>query len=371
MALRAHAYQRTGGVCAAFVLACLAAACGGNQPAAGPPGGGMPPANVKVVTVQAAPVPDASEFVGTIRSLTSTTINPQVDGHITRIFVKSGDRVKTGTPLLQIDPARQQASVSSQDAARAAQEANVAFAKQQIARAKELFAVGAISKQELEQAETTLNTAEAQLSSLSAMVREQRVTLQYYQVLAPTSGVVGDIPVRVGMRVNPDTVLTTVDQNENLEVYVNVPIERALALKRGLPIEILDSTGQTKLADTTISFISPRVDDQTQSVLVKGLVRGNNPALRTAQFVRARLLWKMDDGLVIPVVSVIRINGKHFVYVAEQDKEGKTVARQRAVTVGQIIKDDYTVLGGLKAKERVVVSGVQKLGDGAPINPEA
>ena len=305
------------------------------------------------------------------RSLTSTTINPQVDGHITRIFVKSGDRVKTGTPLLQIDPARQQASVSSQDAARAAQEANVAFAKQQLARAKELFAVGAISKQELEQAETTLNTAGAQLASLSAQVREQRVTLQYYQVLSPTSGVVGDIPVRVGMRVNPDTLLTTVDQNENLEVYVNVPIERALALKRGLPIEILDSTGQTKLADTTVSFISPRVDDQTQSVLVKGLVKGNNPALRTSQFVRARLLWKTDEGLVIPVVSVIRINGKHFVYVAEQDKDGKTVARQRGVTVGQIIKDDYTVLDGLKAKERVVVSGVQKLGDGAPINPEA
>ena len=92
--------------------------------------------------------------------------------------------------------------------------------------------------------------------------------------------------------------------------------------------------------------------------------------LRSAQFVRARVIWKTADGLVVPVVAVIRINGKHFVYVAEK-KDGKAVARQRPVTLGQIIKDDYTVLGGLKASEQVVISGVQKLIDGAPIAPSA
>jgi RND family efflux transporter MFP subunit len=350
-----------------MLIAIAAVGCGGQQ-AGGPQA--PPPTPVKVATVHPAPVADASELVATIKSLSSTTIHPQVDGQITRIYVKSGDRVKAGTPLLQIDPLRQQAAVASQDSARAAQEANVAFAQQQLNRAKELIAVGAISKQELEQAETNLNTARAQLSALSAQVKEQSVTLGYYQVLAPTSGIVGDIPVRVGMRVSPDTLLTTVDQNQDLEVYVSVPLERAPALKRGLPIEIVDGQGN-KLAETTINYISPTVDDQTQSILVKGNVKGGEGnALRSAQFVRARVIWKTDDGLVVPVVAVIRINGKHFVYVSE-NKDGKSVARQRPVTLGQIIKDDYTVLGGLKANEQVVISGVQKLIDGAPIAPSA
>jgi RND family efflux transporter MFP subunit len=352
---------------ALLLIAIAAAGCGGQQ--SGAPQA-PPPTPVKVAKVHPAPVADATELVATIKSLSSTTIHPRVDGQITRIFVKSGDRVKVGTPLLQIDPLRQQAAVTSQDSARIAQEANVAYAQQQLNRAKELIAVGAISKQELEQAETNLNTARAQLAALSAQVKEQSVTLGYYQVLAPTAGVVGDIPVRVGMRVSPDTLLTTVDQNQNLEVYVSVPLERAPELKRGLPIEIVDGAGN-KLADTTVNYISPTVDDQTQSVLVKGNIKGGTgDGLRSAQFVRARVIWKTADGLVVPVVAVIRINGKHFVYVAEQ-KDGKSVARQRPVTLGQIIKDDYTVLGGLKANDQVVVSGVQKLMDGAPIAPSA
>jgi RND family efflux transporter MFP subunit len=350
-----------------LLIAIAAVGCGGQQ-AGGPQA--PPPTPVKVAKVHPAPVDDATELVATIKSLNSTTIHPRVDGQITRIYVKSGDRVKAGMPLLQIDPQRQQAAVASQDSARIAQEANVAYAQQQLSRAKELIAVGAISKQELEEAETNLNTARAQLAALGAQVKEQSVTLGYYQVLAPTSGIVGDVPVRVGMRVSPDTQLTTVDQNQDLEVYVNVPLERAPELKRGLPIEIIDREGN-KLTDTTVNYISPTVDDQTQSVLVKGNIKGGGSnVLRSAQFVRARVIWKTADGLVVPVVAVIRINGKHFVYVTEQ-KDGKAVARQRPVTLGQIIKDDYTVLGGLKADEQVVISGVQKLVDGVPIAPSA
>lgn len=352
-----------------LLIAGLTTGCGGGQQA-GAAQQAPPPMPVKVSTIQSASLADASEFVATIKSLSSTTINPQVDGHITRIYVKSGDRVKAGAPLIQIDPARQQASVSSQDAARAAQEANVAYAKQQLERSRELLAVGAISKQEFEQAETGFNTARAQLDSMSAQLKEQRVTLQYYQVLAPTNGIVGDVPVRVGMRVNPDTELTTIDQNQNQEVYVSVPLERAPVLKPGLPIELLNASGE-KIAETTVSFISPRVDDQTQTILVKGIIGGAAAsALRSSQFVRARVVWATAPGLVVPVVAVIRINGQHFVYVAEQ-QGGKAVARQRSVRLGPIVKDDYTVIGGLKPNEQVVVSGVQKLADGAPIAPTA
>ena len=88
---------------------------------------------------------------------------------------------------------------------------------------------------------------------------------------APTAGVVGDIPVRVGDRVKTDTVLTTIDQNAGLEVYVQVPIERAPDIKRGLPVRLLDTQGKA-LAETAIDFVSPQVDDRTQSILAKAPV---------------------------------------------------------------------------------------------------
>src|SRR6185295_16457744 len=111
-------------------------------------------------------------------------------------------------------------------------------------------------------------TAEANLRALTARVQEQQVQLRYYTVAAPTAGVVGDVPVRVGNQVSPQTVLTTIDQNETLEIYVSVPVERAGDLRNGLPIVILSSDGADTLGRTVVNFISPHVDDQTQSVLV-------------------------------------------------------------------------------------------------------
>ena len=112
-------------------------ACGGSsQGGPGGPGGpgAMPPAAVQAVTLRPHPVPRTSEFVATIQSLASTTIQPQVEGIVTRIFVKSGDRVRPGQVLVQIDPDKQRASVGSLEASRAAREADVAYAKQQLDR---------------------------------------------------------------------------------------------------------------------------------------------------------------------------------------------------------------------------------------------
>lgn len=350
----------------------------------GPPGGtALPPAAVKVETARVIPIEDATEYVATLKSLRSTPIQPQIDGQITQIFVKSGDGVAEGAPLVQIDPRRQQAAVSSQEAERAAREADVGFARQQHQRATDLFAAGAISKQESEQAQTALQTAEARLRALEAQVQEQQVQLRYYTVSAPTAGIIGDVPARVGNQVTTGTVLTTIDQNQTLEVQVQVPIERAGDLRNGLPLHILGSDGSKKVGATTINFVSPRVDDQTQSVLVKGIVQNPGGALRASQYVRARIVWKTVQGLVIPVTAVLRVNGQFFAFVAEESKGGGQpdadpsgrgsapglVARQRPITVGQIVGNTYAVRSGLEPGDRVVVSGVQKLADGAPIAP--
>jgi RND family efflux transporter MFP subunit len=338
--------------------------CNGNKQSAAPPS--FPPTPVTLKAAATAPIEDAAEFVATLKSLHSTPIQPQIDGQVTQVLVKSGDRVRQGAPLVQIDPRRQQAAVSSQEAERASREASVAYARQQAQRAAELYAAGAISKQEQEQADTNLRTAEAALKALQAQVQQQEVQLRYFTVAAPTAGIIGDVPVRVGNIVTPQTVLTTIDQNQTLELNVSVPVERAAALKIGLPVQVLSSDSTQKLATTTINFISPRVDDQTQSVLVKGQVNNADGRLRAQQYVRARIIWKTADGLVIPVTAVLRVSGQVFAFVAEE-AGGKMIAKQRAIKVGPIAGGDYVVLEGLKPGERVVVSGTQKLADGAPI----
>lgn len=355
-------------------LGCLALLVGCNTASNAPQGApAFPPTVVKIETAQATPIEDTTEYVATLKSLRSTAVQPQIEGQVSAIFVKSGDRVGQGQRLVQIDPSRQQAAVSSQEAERAAREADVAFARRQHQRATELLAGGAISRQELEQVETALQTAEARLQSLQAQVRQQEVQLRYFTVAAPTAGVIGDVPVRVGNQVSPQTILTTIDQNDTLEVYVQVPIERARDLKLGTPIRLFSSEGEQAVGETTVAFISSRVDESMQSVLVKGLVRNPDGALRSSQFVRARVIWKTGAGIVAPVTATVRINGQYFVFVADTVKgpDGKDamVARQRAIKVGPIAGEGYTVLEGLKAGDALVVSGAQKLADGAPIAP--
>jgi RND family efflux transporter MFP subunit len=367
-----HAFpsrSRTGlavGCLLTAVLGLAAARCGSGG-AAGPPPA-PPPTSVGVVTLATAPVTISSELVGILRSRRSSEIRPQVEGIITQIFVKSGDRVAPGRALLQIDPQREQAALQSSEASRVAQEAAVRYAQQQFERAKQLLDAGATSQQEYEQAETNLNTAQASLDALRAREREARVQLQYFRVTSPTAGMVGDIPVRVGDRVTSTTVLTTVDQLAGLEAYIQVPVERAPEIRRGLPVRIKDSQGSL-LTETTIDFVSPQVDDRTQSVLVKAPVPAG-PGFRTEQFVRAEIVWRSQPGLTVPTTAVTRINGQYFAYLVQSADQG-FVARQHAVRLGELRGNEYVVVDGLKPGDRLIVSGVQKVGDGVPVQPQS
>jgi RND family efflux transporter MFP subunit len=344
-----------------FGLAAIAAAC--STPAAAP--AGPPAVPVEVVTLQMRPVEQASEFVGTVKSRRSTTVQPQVEGFVTRILVRSGERVQPGAPLMQVDPSLQQAAVANLESQRVTREAALRFAQQEAARLKTLFEAGASSQSELEQAQAALSTAQAQLEAASAQLRQQRVALGYHLVSSPAAGVVGDIPVRVGDSVTRSTVLTTIDQNAGLEVYVNVPVQEAEHLRVGLPVQLLDDQGRP-LTSAQLSFVSPAVDARSQSVLAKATLE-RPEGLRTEQFVRVRIVWTQSPGLTVPVVAVNRVNGQYFAFVAESAPGGQTVAHQRAVQLGVVVGNDYVVKSGLAAGEKLIVSGVQKIADGVPV----
>jgi RND family efflux transporter MFP subunit len=354
------------------VLVVLAAGCSrAGNPAASSAGGrgGPPPATtVGIVTLENKPIELASEFISTVRSLNSTTVQPQVEGRIDRIFVKSGDTVRVGTPLVQIDPDRQTATVQSTESQRAARVADVTYWKGQVERLQALLKAGAISRNEFETAQHNLASAEANLAALDAQVREDRVQLRYYRVTAPTAGVIGDITVREGDRITTSTEITTIDDRRGLEAYIQVPINQAPDLRVGLATQILDADGKV-VATNPISFVAPRVDPATQTVLAKALLRDAPPSVRVQQFVKTRVIWRSAPGLTVPVTAVSRVSGQYFAFVAESGPNGM-VARQRPITVGEIRENEYIVTGGLKAGEKLIVSGIQKIGDGAPVKPE-
>lgn len=329
---------------------------------------GIPAMPVKVAPAQDREIQDSSEYVATIKSRNSATIMSDVEGWIFAIHVHSGDFVRRNDTLMEIDPRRQRASVSSQESQRASKEANLQWTKVQLERTKALAASGVVSKQELDQAQAAYDSAVADVQSLDAQVKQQQVQLNYYSVFAPTDGIVGDIPVHVGDRVTNTTPLTTIDERRGLEVYVAVPSERARQIKLGAPVDVLDADGNV-LLKTKVYFISPQVDTGTQSILVKAPVDQGAEHLRSQQLVRARVTWSTRPGITIPVTAVTRVNGQYFAFVAER-QNGTMVAHQKPIELGEIVGNDYTVTQGLKTGEQVVVSGGQNLADGAPIRIE-
>src|SRR6059036_2220864 len=349
-----------------LALSSFLAGCGkssANAPGAGP---GAMPVQVRIAT--AAKIPETTEYLSILKSRHSAAINPQVEGQITKILVKSGDHVTEGTPLLQIDPLKQEATVNSQEASRMAQEANVRYAKISLERAQKLHDAGVISKAELDNAQTAYDAAQAQLKALDEQVKQQKVELHYYSVASPMDGIVGDIPVHIGDRVTVSTMLTTIDEPGALEAYVYVPAERAKNLKTGLPVRVLDTTGNP-VSEARITFVSPQVETDTQTVLAKATIENSQSKLRIAQQIRAQITWGVHEGPVIPVLAVLRINGQFFAFVAVNEGKG-TVARQRPLKLGDTAGNDYVVLDGLKTGDHLILSGTQFLQDGMPVTEQ-
>jgi RND family efflux transporter MFP subunit len=325
------------------------------------------PLPVKVETVDLSAVPRTDEYVATIKSRRSASIQPQVDGTLTKILVKSGDHVRAGQVLMTIDPLKQQATVDQQRSTEAQKKATFDYNKTEVERQRGLYEGGVTSKQNYDYAVQAYENSKADLEATQAAVATQERQLAYYNLTAPFSGIVGDVPVHVGDYVSQQTLLTTVDENAELEAYIYIPTERAADIRMGLPVQIVKSGGES-VEKTQIDFISQQVDNALQGVLVKAPVHAPIDRFRNSQLVKARVVWSTAPAPTVPVLAVTRIGGQSFVYVAAAGDKG-TVAKQRAVTLGDTIGNDYAVTSGLNAGDKVIVSGIQFLIDGVPVRP--
>jgi RND family efflux transporter MFP subunit len=431
---------------------------------------------VKLATVENATIQQTSEFVGTLDAPRSITLKSEVDGRITQIAFREGDRIsqgqvvirlqsddaqaqllqakasleqaqarlaelKAGTRSEEVAQARaqlEQAQARLRDAQAGAQPEEIAQAEAQIQSAKsdvelaqsraqrysQLRKEGAVSQDALEgylreqrSAEAALVVAQkrldqlrqarrsdireleaaveqqrqnvrqlengarpeeiaqarSQVSQAAAQVKAAEVQLQYTNVRAPFTGIVGDIPVRVGEFVSKADDLTTLTRNDSLELNIAVPLNEAQQLRVGLPVQMLNDQGQPT-ATGKISFIAPNANANSQTVLAKATFGNGNRQLLNRQLVQTKVIWQERPGILIPVTAVSRLGGETFVFVAQPPENPKPgapslVAIQKVVKLGAIEGNNYPVLEGLKAGDRIVVSGILNLTNGAPIMP--
>jgi RND family efflux transporter MFP subunit len=351
--------------CLVFNLALCA--CQKQSAPVGPPAGAMQAMPVQTVAVTLAPVPQSSDYVATIKSRRSATIQPQVDGRLTDIKVRSGDHVTAGQVMMAIDPLHQQASVDAQLATEKQKKAVYDYNSIEIERQKKLFDAGIISRDVFDQAQQAYDNSKADYESAVASRKTQEEQLAYYTIRAPYDGIVGDIPVHVGDYVSSSTMLTTVDENKDLEAYIYIPTERAMQVRVGLEVDLTDTAGKL-LEKTKIDFVSPQVDGTLQGILAKAPVHLSPEMLRNAQLVRARVVWSTAPMAVVPVLAVTRQGGQSFVFVAKQ-QNGHFVATQTPVTLGDTVGNSYAVTSGLSAGDRVIVSSTQFLVNNMPVQP--
>ena len=353
--------------CSALVVAVTITGCQQKPSAQAPAGAGMQAMPVQTVSVALAPVAQSSEYVATIMSRRSATMQPQVSGRLLQIGVKSGDHVAAGQVMMEIDSQPQVATVEAQRATERQKKALYDYNTVELDRQRKLFEAGIISRDLWDQAQQSYSNTKADYESSVSLRKTQEEQLAYYSVRAPFDGIIGDVPVHVGDYVSTTTILTTLDQNKDLAAYIYIPTERSSEVRLGLGVELYDTAGKL-LEKSKVDFVSPQVDSTLQGILVKAPVHPSAEMVRNAQLIKARVIWSTKPMAVVPILAVTRQAGQSFVFVARQ-QGGHFFAAQMPVTLGDTVGNNYSISSGLNAGDKVIVSSTQFLVNGMPVQP--
>ena len=335
-----------------FALLLVAAAC--KAKAAGSAGaGGMPPMPVEVSVAQRDTVVDAIAATGQIEAIQSIDLQPEVEGRIVDLLVREGQEVEKGTPLFKVDDAELKAQV-----ARAAADRDLA--RQALERTKRLMAENASSAADLERAEATARSADAQLDLL-------QIRLDRSVVRAPFTGVVGRRYVSLGDNVNSGTKLTVMHTVNPQYAALQVPERYAGQLRRGQLVSFQVAALPGRNFSGEVVFVDPTVELPARTILIKAQVPNPRRELQSGMFIEARLATNIrPNAIVIPEDALLPMQGATFVWVI---KEGK--ADRREVTVGVRTAGWAEIVGGgVEAGDQVVVGGLERMFPGAAVMPQ-
>jgi len=345
-----------------FSVVLLAAGChrkpGGAGGAGGAQGGGgMPPIQVVAVDAILQPVTESLSLVGSITPKEMVEIKSETDGIVQNINFKEGERVESGRLLVRLDDTKLAATLAQS-------EANLKMSEANFNRAKQLFDEKLISRQEYEQ------TASIQDVN-RASVDLQRRQLKDAQILAPFGGIVGARQISPGQVIMRSAILTWLVDLDLVKVEVNVPERYLQELKIGRALDFTVAAFPNEKFHGEIYFVSPQLNENLRTALVKALIPNKEGKLRGGMFASLELTLKVRDSAIVIPEPAIMSNGDNFsVFIV--DKEGK--AQVRPIQVGLRLPGRAEVLKGLSAGDKVVVEGVQKLRPGGPVKlapPEA
>lgn len=344
------------------------AACGQAEVGASPS-----PTEVAVATAEVATVIPMDDLPGRVVAFRTAEIRPQVSGVVTRRLFDQGSEVHAGQPLFQIDPAPYQAEAEGAQAALSRAVVVADRAKAQVSRLAPLVESDAISRQSYDDAVAAKAQAEADLAEARATLRRRGVDLSFATVKAPISGRIGEAQVTEGALVAAGGAgpMATVQQIDRVYVDVRQPSARLEALRAmagggaGREVEILTPSGAPYPHKGRILFSGVTVDPATGDAIARVQIDNPDRALLPGMFVRARLPRAPIQGAVLaPQQAVLRDGGgKPIVSLVN----ARGLVETRAVEVGDVVGGRYVVTRGLKAGERVIVEGQDRVTAGAQV----
>ncbi|WP_313321287.1 efflux RND transporter periplasmic adaptor subunit [Stenotrophomonas sp.] len=356
----------------ALSVALVACKGGGEQQQQGGPG------QVTVVTLKTEAVTLTRELAGRATGYQVAEVRPQVSGIVAKRLFTEGSVVKAGEPLYQLDDASYRAQANSARAQLARAEATANAARLAARRSSELVKSKVISVQDDENAQAAWKQADADVLAARASLDAANVTLGYARITAPISGQIGKSSVTQGALVSAGQAepLATINQLDPIYIDVTQSSAELLQLRRELaagrlegaselPVDIVLEDGSTYAHKGTLEFSEVSVDPSTGSYSLRVRVENPDQVLMPGMFVRAVLgSGVRPNALLVPMQGIAR-DAKGSTSAMVVDAEGKVAARP--VTVSRTIGDKWLVEDGLKAGDKVIVEGLQKIGPGMPV----
>jgi membrane fusion protein (multidrug efflux system) len=378
--MRIH-FSRLFSITCAITLGGLLAACSGQKDGAPPPGAGMPPAEVAVVTLTPQTVTLARELPGRTTPFLVAEVRPQATGIVKeRLFVEGG-LVKAGQPLYQLDDAVYRADVASARAALARTEATLNTATLNARRSDELVKIEAVSKQDNENAQAARQLAQADVAAARASLERAEINLAYAKIASPITGRIGKSSVTPGALVtaNQEATLATVQQLDPMYVDVTQSSSELLALRKQLaagrlkaadiPVEIVLEDGSRHAHKGRLAFSETTVDPATGSYTLRIVVPNPDQVLLPGIYIRAVVGSGTRENAILAPQRAITRDPKGNAFAMVLDAESKV--QMRPVKVSSTVGDQWLVEDGLAAGERVIVEGLQKIRPGMPAKAAA
>lgn len=340
-----------------------------------------PPPDVKVAQVLVRDVPVYVQAIGETRGNTEIEIRARVEGFIESVDYREGSLVEKGQLLYTLDALPFRARLAATKASQAEAEAQLARAHQDVARLEPLVAKNAVSREEYETAVSQEKAAAAVVEAAQAVVEQAEIDLSYTKVLAPEAGLAGRTEVYAGTLVGrgQSTLLTRISRMDPIHVRFSFPEKDYLALarKRGsgvggpegsdVPFELVMADGQVHPSPGKLVFLDRNVDALTGTIMAEAAFANPGDIVRSGQYARVRATIEQRAGaILVPQRAVQEMQGVFSVMALGQ---GDTV-EQRLVTPAERVGSLWVMTSGLKAGDRVIVEGLQKVRPGVKVNAQ-